>query len=161
MTDTTRIDEIIDTISALAAAKLPFVKSCAGVGTGKVTIPTGGVMAGRLVPAYKGEPSEPWQHVTNLPSARAQYRSGTVTEVNWDVPFRLYVDAKDEETLRRQVAVVYAGYLALFAKHLQLEGVMPSGAIAQLTLTFGSDANWAWLEGHLPLVERLNLENVA
>jgi len=161
VTDTTRIDEIVDTISAVAAAHLPFVKSVAGVGTGKVTIGNGGVMAGQLVPAYKGEPSEPWQHVTNLPSGRATYRTATVTEVNWDVPFRLYVDAKDEETLRRQMAVVYAGYLTVFAKHLQLDGRMPSGAIAQLTLTFGSDANWAWLEGHLPLVERLNLENVA
>jgi hypothetical protein len=160
VTDSSRIAEMCDAVSAIAAAYVPQVRSVFGVGTGKIAIPAG-PRTGQLIDPFPGAPSESWQHVTNLPTAAAAYRSGTVTEVTWEIPFRLYVGLPDEAELRRQLSEIYTGYLAAFAKNVQLLGTAPSGAIARLSLMPGSDANWSWLGGSIPYVERLNLENAA
>jgi len=157
--DTSRLPELVDGTAAIAAAYVPGIKSVAGVGSGKVTIPDGGVMAGQLVPAYLGRPSESYQHVSNLPAGDVQYRSGTVTEILWDFPFRLFFDLKDEAEFRRRSIDLYFGYIAAFSQHLSILGAIASGAIEKVRFTTGADANWGWIEGHIPLVERLNLEN--
>lgn len=163
--DTSRIPEIVDQTAALAAAFVPGVKSVAGVGSGLVTIPEGGVMAGELVPPWAGIPIESWQHVSNMPALNARFRTATVTEAEWDIVQRLYVQIADEAELRRRAIDFYFAYVAAYSQHLQLFGSIPSGAVASLRMNVGSesgpDAAWAWLEIHLPLMERLNLENKA
>jgi hypothetical protein len=156
--DTSRLPEIVDATAALAAAFVPGVRSVAGAGTELVTIPAGGVMAGQLVPAFLGKPTESWQHVSNLPAATASFRSATVTEVEWDIPQRLYVQRVDEAELRRRLMPMYFAYLKAYSQHIQLFGLL-AGAVARIRLSIEADADWAWLEIHLPLVERLNLEN--
>jgi hypothetical protein len=59
------------------------------------------------------------------------------------------------------MAVIYIGYFTAFAQHLQLLNTVPSGAVARITMAPGGDDKWSWLEIHLPLAERLNLENKA
>lgn len=163
MSDTPRYERIIDATAAVAAL-VPGVRSVWGLGTGEILLPTGATAkpgAGKTVPAWKGAPSEPFQHVSTFGDFDTTYRTATVTETRWNVGMRLYADAKDELEFRRRIPVLVPAYQVAFSQHLKLLGQLPSGSVSRLTGRFVSDANWAWLEMELLIWERINLDNRA
>ncbi len=166
MTDVSRINEAIDATSAVVAAFCSGVgiKAVYGVGSGKVVIPEGGIMAGVIVPGFSGDPIEPFTHVSDVPSAQVfNYYSADVTEIVWSVPFRVYLSAADQTSLRKAAMTLPPAYLTAFSQNVKLLGIVPGGSVLiKGAGTFNMEAHgfdgWG---GIFQIVERLDLRNIA
>lgn len=171
MSDASRIDLIVDGTAALAAG-IEGVKVVWGVGTGLIVVPNDpkamqNEWMGQLVRTYPGNVTAPGTHVSDMPTAPVvTYKSATVAELTWAIPWRFYVGQGDLAFARVQCAPMYARYLARFAENTQLEVVAVASGISlplvnsSLLTSFDlfTEGDWVGLRGVWTAIERLNLE---
>lgn len=163
MPDVSRIPEVVDASAAIAAAYVPGVKSTFGAGCGLVTIPAGGVMAGQLVPSWRGNIVEAGTHVSVVTSFTKDDRSGTVAEIPWRIEMRYYVARNDLAVAYLQLATIAPLYFAAFSQHTHLLGTISSGSalIKGGALVVPANQDDAWIAFYLNAMERLDLSNKA
>lgn len=163
MPDVSRIPEVVDASAAIAAAYIPGVKSVFGAGSGLVTIPAGGVMAGQPVPAWRGNIVEPGTHVSVVTTFTKADRSGTVAEIPWRIEMRYYVARNDLAIAYMQLAAIAPLYFAAFSQHVHMLGTISSGSALIIGggLVVPSSQDDAWIAFYLNAMERLDLANKA
>lgn len=148
----TRIAEIVDQTAAIAAT-VAGVRIVYGCGAGAVDDP---LRMGEKVAPGPANPTEPFTHVSDLPSssnlALGPYGEDILTSV---VPMRLFVQAADVDEVRGQLVAFYPLYIAAFALTLTLNGTCQRWS--NLTYRLGHSDDWAWLEMALTVTERLVL----
>lgn len=134
--------EIVDASAALVAAFVPGIKSVWGVGAGTITVPDveGGIWADKLIQSFDGNVREPFTHVSDMPDApKIINSSATVTEIQWRIPMRLYVDRNDQGNARRVCVPFYAAYLSAFAANAMILGTCNSAEIGSMDLFHDKD----------------------
>jgi len=157
MADVSRIDEIVDA-SAAVAAGITGVVTVWGVGTGKIAIP--GSSPTKYIDDFIGNVVEPGTHVSDMPDApRITNSSATVTEINWRVPMRIYLDKNDQGNARRLAAPFYGLYLTEFSQNAMLLGTCNSAEIASFDLFHDREGTgWLGIAMILSVWERLDLD---
>jgi hypothetical protein len=152
--DIARPERMVDA-SAYIASQITGVAQAFGCGAGTGMMFPGGKT---ITPIPTSGPLEAYTHTSELPTApTVSDLSATVTELLWQIPMRLHLDAGDQENLRLQAAPFYGRYLAAFAANAQLGGAANSARIVSFSLG-GDPQHGAWLEMVLACWERLNLE---
>jgi len=143
---------IVDYTAALAAG-IAGVKSVAGAGQGDTDDP---LRPGQKIVACGGNPSEPYQHWSELPDApTVQWltQNGTV-ELTWELPMRLWLPRTDLAVMRRNALPFYDGYLRAFIRDYLLGGLVIRSEITHIQRD--GDDDWTWLEIMLSLTEIVN-----
>lgn len=171
--DLSNIVQIVDASAAIAAAYVSGVRAAFGVGAGDFTIPTGGtwnagtnsysdpggIWAGRKVQPFMGNIAEPFTHVSDMPAApKIINQSAQVSELNWLVPMRFYVDKNEQGNARLNASPFYSRYLLAFAKHAMILGTCNSAEITGFDLFHDRDGTgFVGISMVLSVWERLDI----
>lgn len=162
MPDVSRLPEIIDASAAIAAAYVHGVQAAYGCGSGLVTVPVGGILAGQLVAAIPGNVVEPGTHWSLVTSGTTKAYSGTVQETTWTLEMRLYVNRADLAAAVTALAFFAPRYQSVFSQHVQLLATITSGSALlgpAIRLVYPPDSGDAWISFGLNAIERLDLGN--
>jgi hypothetical protein len=152
----TRIAEIVDQTAAIAGT-IEGVRLTFGAGTGLVDDP---LHPGRTIEPAPPNPTEPFTHVSDLPSSGSLPLGMVGTSIlTWHIPMRFFVQAEDLAEVRMQLVAMYPRYLAALADHVLLNET--ARRWSTLSYRLGHDPDWAWLEMDLTVEERLNLATKA
>lgn len=152
----TRIAEIVDQTASIAGG-VEGVRLTFGAGSGLVDDP---LHPGRFIEPAPPNPTEPFTHVSDLPS-QGNLPLGMVgtSILTWTIPMRFFVQTDDLAEVRGQLIQMYPRYIAAFAASVLLR--QTARRWSALSYRLGHDDQWAWLEMALTVEERLNLATQA
>lgn len=111
---------------------------------------------GQYIQPAPALPLEPFSHMSELPDAPTVVpvtQTGTV-QFGWVVPMRLYVPLGDFAAVRQTLLPFYAAYASVFTPDWTLGGLCLISSIKSFTR--GVDANWAWLDVELDVIEQVS-----
>lgn len=154
MTDIFTPEKIVDALAYLGLSAVPGIRAAFGCGASGITFP--GSVTIRPIPA-SGH-FEPFTWAVDMPGAPVvRDGSATVTDIDWNLNCRLYLDSADVSETIRNAAPFYGRLLTAMHDNSQLGGTCNSARIVGFSIA--GDGNADWLGVTVSAWQRLNLDN--
>lgn len=161
MPDTIDPEKAVDAL-AYTASLVTGIRAVYGCGASGITFPTAiyddPAHPNVVRPIPNKMPLEPLTVSVELPTApRVRHASGTVAEIDWQIPMRLWLAGNSQMEARRQAAPFYGRFLTTFSQYGTLGGHANSCLIQSFAL--GGDGDSVWLDMVCSVWQRANLDN--
>jgi hypothetical protein len=147
-------EKIVDALAYLGLSAVEGIEMAFGCGTSGITFPGGVVIA----PIPAGGRLEPFTWTVEMPGAPiVRDGSATVTEIDWNLTCRLYLDRADVAQAQIDASPFYGRLLTAIHNNSMLGGTCNSALIKGFAVE--GDEEKVWLRVQVSAWERLNLNN--